>query len=575
MSGTQSIPASDIVSVTPNVLSAGGTALDLSGVILTTNTRVPIGTAPAFPSPDAVVNYFGATSQEAALAGVYFNGFDNSNKKPGSLLFYQYNTGSVRGYVRGGQVSGLTLTQLQALSGVLTIAFDGTPVTSSSINLSSATSFSSAAELMTIGLGTTGPAGAALTGSIAGTTLTVSAVSSGTIAVGQELKGAGIASGTLISAFVTGTGTTGTYSVSASQSVSSEAMTTNTPTVTYDSITGSFVVTSNTAGASSSVGFASGTLAAGVKLTSATGAIQSAGAVATTPATAMAALSATTQNWASFMTAFDPDVSGNANKQLFAAWANTSGNRHLYVAWDTDITPTQSTNATSSLGNILNANDSSGTAVIYSPTDGPNKAAFEMGSIASIDFTETNGRTTMAFRSQSGLTVDVTDQTVAANLRANGYSYYGRWATAADQFNFMYPGTVSGPFTWVDTYINQIWLNSQFQLALMVLLTQVKSIPYNAAGYGLIRAALLDPIQQGLNFGAFREGVTLSTLQKAEVNSAAGVAIDRTLSTQGWYLHIGDATPQVRQARASPPMTFWYMDGESVQRLDLASVAVQ
>jgi len=134
---------------------------------------------------------------------------------------------------------------------------------------------------------------------------------------------------------------------------------------------------------------------------------------------------------------------------------------------------------------------------------------------------------------------------------------------------------VSGPFTWVDTYINQIWLNSQFQLALMVLLTQVKSIPYNAAGYGLIRAALLDPIQQGLNFGAFREGVTLSTLQKAEVNSAAGVAIDRTLSTQGWYLHIGDATPQVRQARASPPMTFWYMDGESVQRLDLASVAVQ
>ncbi len=67
--------------------------------------------------------------------------------------------------------------------------------------------------------------GASLTGSIAGTTLTVSAVSTGTLTVGQDLVGAGITAGTTITALGTGTGGTGTYTVSASQTVASGAMT--------------------------------------------------------------------------------------------------------------------------------------------------------------------------------------------------------------------------------------------------------------------------------------------------------------------------------------------------------------
>jgi hypothetical protein len=137
-------------------------------------------------------------------------------------------------------------------------------------------------------------------------------------------------------------------------------------------------------------------------------------------------------------------------------------------------------------------------------TEAMTKAAMGMGYVASIDFSQTNGRATMAFKSQSGLTANIVNRTIADNLIANGYNYYGSYATANDMFRWMYPGQLSGKFEWVDSYINQIWLNNQFQLALMVLLQQAKSIPYNDAGYGLIRAALLDPINQGLNFGAFR-----------------------------------------------------------------------
>jgi hypothetical protein len=187
----------------------------------------------------------------------------------------------------------------------------------------------------------------------------------------------------------------------------------------------------------------------------------------------------------------------------------------------------------------------------------------------------TTGPPTLAFRSQSGLAAEVTDATTANNLIANGYGFYGAYATAAQGFLFAYPGSISGLFLWADSYINQIWLNNQLQLALMTLLSNAKSIPYNTAGYSLIRAAMQDPINQALNFGAIRAGVTLSASQAAQINNAVGGQVAQVVQTQGWYVDIQNATPQVRAARGTPPIVFYYMDGQSVQKITLASVEVQ
>jgi len=62
------------------------------------------------------------------------------------------------------------------------------------------------------------------TGVISTTTLTASAVT-GTIAVGQVITGTGVTAGTVITALGTGTGGAGTYTVSASQTVSSTTIT--------------------------------------------------------------------------------------------------------------------------------------------------------------------------------------------------------------------------------------------------------------------------------------------------------------------------------------------------------------
>lgn len=75
-------------------------------------------------------------------------------------------------------------------------------------------------------IGPSGTIGGTFTGSISGTTLTVTAIPSGNIALGQYVSGAGVTAGTQITQFLTGAGGTGTYQVNVTQTVGSVLMTT-------------------------------------------------------------------------------------------------------------------------------------------------------------------------------------------------------------------------------------------------------------------------------------------------------------------------------------------------------------
>lgn len=336
---------------------------------------------------------------------------------------------------------------------------------------------------------------------------------------------------------------------------------------TYDSLRGAFLIKSATSGASSTITYAANALATSLGLTQDTGAVLSQGAVTATPASTMALVKAATQNWISFTTTYEPTL---ADKQAFAAWSNGEGQRWEYVCADSDPTALQSGNTTS-FGPLMVAAAYNGVCPIWGTLD---KAAFICGAIASIDFTKTNGRISFDTKYQSGLTADVTDATVADNLMVNGYNFYGAYATANDQFTGFQPGSVPGVWEWLDPYINEIWLNNQFQLAMMTFKRNSRSVPYNDDGYSGIRAALQDPIDQAKKAGVIRSGVVLSEQQKSVMNADAGVQIDTTVYQEGSYLKVADPGAQVRGVRGSPDMTFWYTDGGSVRTMNLASVAV-
>lgn len=500
------IPASKFVSSLPSVLTAAGSPASLNAVWLDTNASVPIGSLVSFGDAASVAAYFGPSSVEASLATIYFNGFTGATQVPSALYFYQYNTAAVSGYMRGGSLAALTLTQLQALSGTITVSIDGTSHTSANINLASATSFTSAAALIQTGL-----------------------------------QG--------------GTPTT-------------------TATVTWDAQLSEFVITSSTTGTTSAVGYGTDTsLSPSLKFTSATGAVLSPGAAANTPSGAMNEIVGLSQNWGSFMTVQDPDngAAGGPQKLLFSAWVNGENGAYAYVAWDTDAGPAAA--ADPNCFAVLAANAKYVGVIPIWGVDAT-KAAFVCGSIASINFTATNGRVDFAYLGQGGLTPDVTDLTTYDNLVANGYNCYCAVATRTTYFNFLQPGSMIGVWEWIDPYIDQIYFNSEFQLDLLTLRTTIKFIPYTPYGYNLIRQAMGQTITDMGNFGAWTAGVTLSGSQIAEINAQAGINIAGTLQNQGWYLLISDPGATARASRLSPNITYFYTDGGNVNSIVVNSVDI-
>lgn len=487
---TQSVPASKFVNIVPGVIGTGGNPLSLNGVMLTTSTSIPLGTIKTFSSASDVSDWFGASSTEYALAAVYFNGFENATRKPGALHMAQFNTASVAAYLRGGSMANVTLAELKDLFGVLTLTVDGTEVTSASIDLADATSFTNAASLISAGF------------------------------------------------------------------TSSEVI------CTYDSQRSRFLLTSNTSGSESTITFATGTLSDGLKFTAAAGAEVSQGAEIAVEATFMESLLDLTQNWASFFTTWEPV---DDSKTAFASWANSSGEKYLYIPWT-------SAAAISSFETALYADEYDG---VYPVGPRAADAAFVAGVVASIDFGRENGRIDIFFKYQSGLAATVTDSATYDALEAGGRNFIAAVATANDRFTVHVSGKMPGKWQWLDPYVNQIYLNSQFQLALITLLMSVNSIPHNEYGRELLRAACQDPINEAIVNGTIRSGIELSNQQKAIVNQQAGLDVTNQLYNIGYYLQILPATAQQRDNRQSGTMTFWYTDGGGVHTINMPSIDIQ
>ncbi len=492
------IPADTIVKVNPGVIGSGGNPLSLNGVLLSSDAFL-LGDRPyALTGIDSGAGIIPAENL-LPLTSIYFNGYDNSTVKPGTLYLMRYFDDEVAPALVSGDFAGITVGDLQALSGGLTIKVNGVAKVSAAINFSTITNFSDAAVLLT-------------------------------------------------EAFT----------------VALEPIFTIQWTATAQRF--SFICVDES-GDGATIEYATGTLAESLLLTLATGAILQQGHDADTPTTAMNRLKAVTQNWVAFTTDWEPDT---ANKTLFAEWTNAQNQRYVYVPWDTDPQAKVS-GSTTAFGVLAKAAAYNAVMPVYNNID---TALFVLGTVASIDFTRANARITAAFKHQSGLTVTCDDEDDAAALLANGYSFYGNYGTDNDAFNFLYDGQITGQWKWLDAFVNQVYLNSQLQLAEMTLLTSMPSIGYNQEGYNTIRLSMTDPITAHVNFGGIRVGVPLDNSQKAQVNSAAGRDIGLILEQQGWYLQILDPGAQARGNRQTPIINFWYTDGGAVQKITIASIDI-
>jgi hypothetical protein len=116
---------------------------------------IPDNTVLSFTDQTEVANYFGENSIPAKLASEYFTG---PNASSATMDFIREGLGQ-RPHLLGGDLSDLSTSQLQDISGPLSIQFSYTPPDSShtydynysvaDVDLASATSFASAAPLLT------------------------------------------------------------------------------------------------------------------------------------------------------------------------------------------------------------------------------------------------------------------------------------------------------------------------------------------------------------------------------------------------------------------------------------------
>ena len=485
------IPASQLVDITPRVIGGGLSGLAFVGTFLSTSAILPTATAVPFYSQKAVGEYFGTASNEYALAGNYFLADSNSSKKPDVLWFYRYVSTATAAFLRGTSVG--TLDSLKTItSGSFSIKVDATTITVTGLDLSSITSYSDAATAI------------------------------------QTKLASGLAS----------------------------------TTCTWNSNFKAFVITSPTTGSTSKIEFASGDSAAALGLTSGT---LSQGSAVTSLTDTMTGCVNSNSNFWSFM-----PVWTETSDEVFelAQWCNNQGVRFMYAMVDTSDSGLIANNQACLAYQVA---DYYGVCSLYNTKA---LGAMAMGVGAAIDPTQLNGRKTWAYKQQNGLAFTVNNETDAQVLLANGYNFYGNYATASNQFKLFQNGQISGNAKWMDTYYGQVFIRDGLQNAWLNAMISANTIPYNEAGYGVLRAAAMDTINTAVNAGFIRQGVSLSEAQKAQVAQEAGLDISGALETQGWYLQILDPTTQVRSERGTPVVNFWYMDGGSIQRIQGTSTVL-
>lgn len=342
-------------------------------------------------------------------------------------------------------------------------------------------------------------------------------------------------------------------------------------TVEYSSNLNAFTLTAGTTGADVGISDVSGNVADGMFLTADLGATFSEGSDSRTYTETLNAAINNGTNWVTFTTV--DNVTTDEIVEM-SEWSNArynEGTQFLYVFYDTDeamFTADPSATAAAILQD-LNVN---GVCGVYGDV---RHACFIMGSIASISWDRPNSTITLAYKTQSGLGANVVRGDRAQALENLQMNFIGDYASRNSEFILHQPGCMFGPWSWIDSYINSVWLTNALQVQILSGFQTVKRVPYNNEGYTFIRAWCADVIERGITNGVISTGVNLSQTQITALQQEAGQDISTELFNNGYFLQILDATANVRQGRESPTCSVWYTDAGSVHRISMPVTTVQ
>ena len=529
------IPASELVKITPRVLSGAAGALNFNGLFLTTSNQAQADTLLTFNSATEVANYFGYDSQHHKAATIYFNGYDNSLTKPSQCFFFKHPDEDCPAFVRGQPATDeakLFQNLIKGTNATLYLDMGGLSLELNNFNLEKAKSLSDIAQILQDKINDTG-----------------------------ETKG---------------------------------CAEWQKATVAYSSLNKAFQINAGVASPEIAFNEVSGSMADLLGLSEATNAIYSKAVKARTYRETLDKARNQTGNFVTLTTI--EEVTNLSDAQSIAEWVNNCYNnaeQFLYCFFTTDSS-LDSTNAAiqssmvgyGRVGSAQIANAQSGRDIVdlflekrYEGVcgiyGGVEYAAFIMGITASLDWNQPNSVITYAFKSQAGLSANVHDISTARELESLKLNFIGDYACRNDNFVLSANGMVFGSFNWIDSYINSCWLLNSLQTAILQGFKNSPKVPYNSTGFTVMQAWCTGTILKAKNNGVISTGVQLDDAQKITLERESNsTEICNNLTANGYHLQIS-ATPDIRSNRASPTAQMWYTDSGAVHKFEMPVTTVQ
>lgn len=331
-------------------------------------------------------------------------------------------------------------------------------------------------------------------------------------------------------------------------------------TVEYNAVMKKFIIKTTTVGADSRISVATGDVADVLGLSEDAGAIVSKGGVAASVAETMRQITGNFKNFVTFSTAYE--ASDEENIEL-AKWVSANYG-YAFIAHTTEANALVP-ESTADLASKLKEETVQYVCAVWG---GAPYAAFVMGCFASIAWDRNNAVITQAFKRSALLSPNVSSDDEFDCLNNKGYTFIGNFACRNSEFNVAYQGfMVYGDFKFLDTLVNDIWLNSKLQTSVFFGLQSLDAVPYNEQGYTSIRAWMLDAAEAAIKNGIIRAGITLNETQKDALYTMLGDDYSAELYQNGFVIVVKDPGALARQNRTSPETYLAYTSGGSVHAI--------
>ena len=274
----------------------------------------------------------------------------------------------------------------------------------------------------------------------------------------------------------------------------------------YDATLSRFVLTSISTGESSTIDYATGTLADIIGMSEGSnGAILSQGSIAEQGIDALSSSASLTNNFYSFT--FLTDISGQ--EEVIAEWVQAQNVRYM---WSLGVTSANAETMATTLKGYNGVGLSLGSDLVFLP----------MAIAAAVNYNTPNAAVDYMYQQAEGITTTVDtedDQKAYDAIRVN---YYGSTQQAGAIISFYQDGVLLGDISSMGVYANEAWLKDALFTNILNLRLSLDSLPANETGLAYVKGSILEIVEKAQNNGVISIGKTFDATQKAYIKQITG-----------------------------------------------------